>query len=179
MVQGLSTENSPCARIYPCAEALNLKEKVFCTPMAMMAYMVEAGFYDKNKPDVLSLFENTFLAYIANESWRDTENLLKTGIDFKGKNIVRLRYDLQDNIQHLLTAVPGSDDYKTNVSEIKNKGYLFVEPIEYTYNLEKQNADKDNRIAQLEAEINRLKKEKGKEKYQNRLSNKTKKGKRK
>lgn len=166
-------------RIYPCAEALNLKEKVFCTPMAMMAYMVEAGFYDKNKPDVLSLFENTFLAYIANESWRDTENLLKTGIDFKGKNIVRLRYDLQDNIQHLLTAVPGSDDYKTNVSEIKNKGYLFVEPIEYTYNLEKQNADKDNRIAQLEAEINRLKKEKGKEKYQNRLSNKTKKGKRK
>lgn len=86
---------------------------------------------------------------------------------------------MQDNIQHLLTAVPGSDDYKTNVSEIKNKGYLFVEPIEYTYNLEKQNADKDNRIAQLEAEINRLKKEKGKEKYQNRLSNKTKKGKRK
>lgn len=54
-------------RIYPCAAELNLKEKVFCTPMAMMAYMVEAGFYDKNKPDVLSLFENTFFAYIANE----------------------------------------------------------------------------------------------------------------
>lgn len=162
-------------RIYPCAAELNLKEKVFCTPMAMIAYMVEAGFYDENKPDVLSLFENTFFAYIANESWRDTENLLKTGIDFKGKNIVRLRYDLQDNIQKLLTAVPGSDDYKTNVSEVKNKGYLFVEPIEYTHNLEKQNADKDNRIAQLEAELNRLKKEKGKEKYQNRLSNKTKK----
>ena len=164
-------------RIYPCAAELNLKEKVFCTPMAMMAYMVEAGFYDENKPDVLSLFENTFFAYIANESWRDTENLLKTGIDFKGKSIVRLRYDLQDNIQKLLTAVPGSDDYKTNVSEVKNKGYSFVEPIEYTHNLEKQNADKDNRIAQLEAELNRLKKEKGKEKYQNRLSNKTKKGK--
>ena len=164
-------------RIYPCAAELNLKEKVFCTPMAMMAYMVEAGFYDENKPDVLSLFENTFFAYIANESWRDTENLLKTGIDFKGKSIVRLRYDLQDNIQKLLTAVPGSDDYKTNVSEVKNKGYSFVEPIEYTHNLEKQNADKDNRIAQLEDEINRLKKEKGKEKYQNRLSNKTKKGK--
>ena len=164
-------------RIYPCAAELNLKEKVFCTPMAMMAYMVEAGFYDENKPDVLSLFENTFFAYIANESWRDTENLLKTGIDFKGKSIVRLRYDLQDNIQKLLTAVPGSDDYKTNVSEVKNKGYSFVEPIEYTHNLEKQNADKDNRIAQLEDEINRLKKEKGKEKYQSRLSNKTKKGK--
>lgn len=164
-------------RIYPCAAELNLKEKVFCTPMAMMAYMVEAGFYDENKPDVLSLFENTFFAYIANESWDDTKNILKTGIDFNGKSIVRLRYDLQDNIQKLLTAVPGSDDYKTNVSEVKNKGYSFVEPIEYTHNLEKQNADKDNRIAQLEAEINRLKKEKGKEKYQNRLSNKTKKGK--
>ena len=164
-------------RIYPCAAELNLKEKVFCTPMAMMAYMVEAGFYDENKPDVLGLFENTFFAYIANESWEDTEKLLKTGIDFKGKSIVRLRYDLQDNIQKLLTAVPGSDDYKTNVSEVKNKGYSFVEPIEYTHNLEKQNADKDNRIAQLEAEINRLKKEKGKEKYQSRLSNKTKKGK--
>lgn len=164
-------------RIYPCAAELNLKEKVFCTPMAMMAYMVEAGFYDENKPDVLSLFENTFFAYIANESWDDTKNILKTGIDFNGKSIVRLRYDLQDNIQNLLTAVPGSDDYKTNVSEVKNKGYSFVEPIEYTHNLEKQNADKDNRIAQLEAEINRLKKEKGKEKYQSRLSNKTKKGK--
>lgn len=166
-------------RIYPCAAELNLKEKVFCTPMAMMAYMVEAGFYDENKPDVLSLFENTFFAYIANESWDDTKNILKTGIDFKGKSIVRLRYDLQDNIQKLLTAVPGSDDYKTNVSEVKNKGYSFVEPIEYTHNLEKQNAAKDNRIAQLEAELNRLKKEKGKEKYQNRLSNKTKKGQRK
>lgn len=54
-----------------------------------------------------------------------------------------------------------------------------MEPIEYTHNLEKQNADKDNRIARLEAELNRLKREKGKEKYQNRLSNKTKKGKRK
>lgn len=54
-----------------------------------------------------------------------------------------------------------------------------MEPIEYAYNLEKQNADKDNKIAQLEAELNRLKKEKGKEKYQNRLSNKTKKRKRK
>lgn len=166
-------------RIYPCAAELNLKEKVFCTPMAMMAYMVEAGFYDENKPDVLGLFENTFFAYIANESWDDTKNILKTGIDFKGKSIVRLRYDLQDNIQKLLTAVPGSDDYTTNVSEVKNKGYSFVEPIEYTHNLEKQNADKDDRIAQLEAELNRLKKEKGKEKYQSRLSNKTKKGKRK
>lgn len=166
-------------RIYPCAAELNLKEKVFCTPIALMAYMVEAGFYNENKPDILSLFENTFFAYIANESWGDTENLLKTGIDFKGKSIVRLRYDLQDNIQNLLTAVPGSDVYKTNVSEVKNKGYSFVEPIEYTHNLEKQNADKDNRIAQLEAELNRLKKVKGKEKYQNRLSNKTKKGKRK
>ena len=165
-------------RIYPCAAELNLKEKVFCTPMAMMAYMVEAGFYDENKLDVLSLFENTFFAYIANVSWEDTENILKTGIDFKGKSIVRLRYDLQDNIQNLLTAVPGSDDYKTNVSEVKNKGYSFVEPIiEYTHDLEKQNADKDNRIAQLEAELNRLKKEKGKKKYQSRLSNKTTKGK--
>ena len=145
--------------------------------MAMMAYMVEAGFYDENKPDVLGLFENTFFAYIANESWDDTKNILKTGIDFKGKSIVRLRYDLQDNIQNLLTAVPGSDDYTTNVSEVKNKGYSFVEPIEYTHNLEKQNADKDDRIAQLEAELNRLKKEKGKEKYQSRLSNKTTKGK--
>ena len=166
-------------RIYPCAAELNLKEKVFCTPMAMMAYMVEAGFYDKNKPDVLSLFENTFFAYIANESWDDTKNILKTGIDFNGKSIVRLRYDLQDNIQKLLTAVPGSDDYKTNVSEVKNKGYSFVEPIEYTHKLEKQNADKDDRIAQLEAELNRLKKEKSIEKYKNRLSNKTKKGKKK
>ena len=164
-------------RIYPCAAELNLKEKVFCTPMAMMAYMIEAGFYDENKLDVLSLFENTFFAYIANDSWEDTKNILKTGIDFKGKSIVRLRYDLQDNIQNLLTAVPGSDAYKTNVSEVKNKGYSFVEPIEYTHNLEKQNADKDNKIAQLEAELNRLKKEKGKEKYQSRLSNKTKKGK--
>lgn len=166
-------------RIYPCAEELNLKEKVFCTPMAMMAYMVEAGFYDEIKPDVLSLFENTFFAYIAKESWGDTENLLKAGIDFKGKSIVRLRYDLQNNIQNLLTAVPGSDDYKTNVSEVKNKGYSFVEPIEYTHKLEKQNADKDDRIAQLEAELNRLKKEKSIEKYKNRLSNKTKKGKKK
>lgn len=166
-------------RIYPCAEELNLKEKVFCTPMAMMAYMVEAGFYDEIKPDVLSLFENTFFAYIAKESWGDTENLLKAGIDFKGKSIVRLRYDLQNNIQNLLTAVPGSDDYKTNVSEVKNKGYSFVEPIEYTHKLEKQNADKDDRIAQLEAELNRLKKVKSIEKYKNRLSNKTKKGKKK
>lgn len=82
---------------------------------------------------------------------------------------------MQNNIQNLLTAVPGSDDYKTNVSEVKNKGYSFVEPIEYTHKLEKQNADKDDRIAQLEAELNRLKKEKSIEKYKNRLSNKTKK----
>jgi hypothetical protein len=156
-------------RINKCAEELGIKEHVLCAPSALMAYMVEAGLMNRKDLNILSLFDNPFLSYIADKSWDDATKMVKVGIDFRNKNIVRLRYDLQDKINLLLSLDPHSLQYWKVVDEVKDKGYSFVEQIEHAKELEKQNKEKDVKIEKLETELAHTKVSLGKKRHQDRL----------
>lgn len=127
-------------RIYSCTKELGIDDRLYCSPSALMAFMVEAGIM-RNNMDCLSLFDNPFLTYIAEKSWDEVEKMVQTGIDFRGKSIVALRYDLQDYLQDLLTAPPDTEPYHKAVESVEEKGYKFNKHIEYAKVLEKQKDD--------------------------------------
>lgn len=156
-------------RIYFCTKDLGIEDRPFCSPLALMAFMVEAGIIKRSELDVLSLFDNPFLAYVADQSWEDVKKMVEVGIDFKGKNIVRLRYDLQSYLQDLLTAEPGTESYKNAIDNVKQKGYNFKEPIEYARGLEKQIEEKNKEIEKMREQIKKQEAERGKEHHKNLL----------
>lgn len=162
-------------RIYTCAKDLNIDDRPFCSPSALMAFMVEAGIMNRGQLNVLSLFDNPFLTYIAGQSWNDICKMAQAGIDFKGKNIVRLRYDLKGHLNTLLTATPGTDAYSKAVDDVKRQGYSFKPQIEYARELEKQNTEKEKQIEELQKQIENLKAEKRLENYKARIADKGKK----
>lgn len=159
-------------RIYSCTKELGISDRLFCSPSTLMAFMIEAGIIDREKISMLSLFENPFLTYIAEQSWDDVKQMAQAGIDFKGKNIIRLRYDLQNHLNTLLTAKPGTEIYTEVIDEIKQKGYNFEPQIEHARDLEKQNAEKDKQIEELKSQIEKLKAEKKIDIYKVRIAGK-------
>lgn len=164
-------------RIYPCAQELGLHDKPFCKPASLMAYLLEAGIIAKNKVKITSLFDNPFLLFIAEKSWDDAEKFAKAGINFSRVSIVKLRYDLQDHLEQLLTSTPGTPEYSNAVDEVKAKGYSFVSQIEYAKRLQDDLLEKEEQIASLTAEVERLKANNAKVRHQNlaeRLSKRTK-----
>lgn len=162
-------------RIYACARDINIYDRPFCSPSALMAFMVEAGILDRENVNVLNLFDNPFLSYIAEQSWDDICKMTQAGIDFKGKNIVRLRYDLKGHLNTLLTAIPGTDAYSEVVGGVKQKGYNFNKQIEHAIELEKQNAEKAKLIEDMQKQIENLKAEKRLDNYKARIVGKGKK----
>lgn len=159
-------------RVYSCTKELNMSDRLFCSPSALMAFMVESGIIDRGKVNVLSLFDNPFLAYVAEQSWSDVEKMIPTGVDFKGKSIVRLRYELQNHLKLLLTTKPGTDAYSRIVNDVKLQDYSFKPQIEYAMELEKQNAEKDKYIEDLQKQLEKLKAEKKADKYKVRIAEK-------
>lgn len=55
--------------------------------------------------------------------------LVNSGIDIKGKNLVRLRFDLQEDIKDLLTCET-VEDYNGIYERVNRKGYKFEDKIE-------------------------------------------------
>ncbi len=162
-------------RIYHCTKELGIDDRLFCSPSALMAFMVEAGIMQRNNMDYLSLFDNPFLTYIAEKSWDEVVNLVQTGINFRGKSIVALRYDLQDYLQDLLTAPPDSESYHKAVEAVEEKGYTFNKHIEYAKELEKQNEELQRQNEMMQKKMERMETERRKERYQARVGHNKKK----
>ncbi|MBO5427003.1 MAG: hypothetical protein J5996_01075 [Prevotella sp.] len=160
-------------RIYPCAKELGLDDKVFCRPTSLMAYLMEYGIIGKNDVRVTSLFDNSFLTYIAEKSWDDAEKMAKAGIDFKNVSIVKLRYDLQDNLDQLLTSAPGSMEYNNAIDKVKGKGYSFVSQVEYSRKLENIVSEKNKEIGRLMEELEKKNTQLARQRYVDRVAKKS------
>lgn len=156
-------------RIYYCAREIEVYDKVLCTPTALMTYLVEAGIMNDKDLQIVSLFDNPFLAYIANESWEVAENLLKAGIDFADKSIVRLRYDLQDELHQLLTSKPGEDAYNKAYEEVEEKGYQFVDAMAYAKEMERKYQKSQEDLEKANMVIKDKDRQLAKKRYQDRI----------
>lgn len=141
-------------RVYHCACGMGLGAKVLCSPAALIAYMMESGVMDKNSVEILSLFNNPFLSYIAENSWDETKKMIEVGLDFKDKNIIAMRYELKDEVDKLLTYSGENAEYAQMVRDIKHKGYKFHEQVEKAI---QENHDKDLKLENAQEEIEQLK----------------------
>lgn len=116
-------------RIHYCAQSLNLAANVLCKPKSLIAYLSETGNNNISDIKVTSLFDNIFLLHTAQFVWNDIQTLVTSGVDIKGKNIVTLRFELQDEINDLLTCET-VDDYESIYERVNHKGYKFEPRIE-------------------------------------------------
>ena len=116
-------------RVHYCAKQLGVSANILCKPASLMAYLVETGIIQNDQIKIQNLFENPFLQHIAKTIWKDIEILLKTGVDTTGKNIVTMRFELQDEINKLLTN-PSEEDHDEVYKNTKHKGYSFSPIIE-------------------------------------------------
>ena len=156
-------------RLYKTAKEMGLNDKISCTPSALMAYLAESGILDNKNLNISNLFDNPFLAYIAKSSWNDAEKILKAGIDISGKNIVRLRYDLQKEVHQLITSEIGTDSYNEAYESTIQKGYSFDKHVEYAKNIEEKLKEKDAQINYLQEQLEKRKRQDSKKQYEQRI----------
>ena len=126
-------------RVHYCAKELNLDSNVICNPKALLAYLAETGYVDRDKIQFTKLFDNPFLIYTAKLVEKDLDAILNAHISLRNQHVVRMRYDLQNEIQKSLS-ITSAQEYKDFYQEVKSKGYPFEKPIEDI--MESQNEDK-------------------------------------
>lgn len=167
---------SSSTRVYLCAKELNIASKLICNPRELLAYLAETGNVDKKSIKFTQLFDNPFLAYTAKTVSDDIDILLKTGVDVRGKLIIRMKYELSQEIQKMLT-ISNTEEYITVYNEVKNKGYNYNKVVADV--LESTSEDK-TQIEQLVTELSEAKKtiesqnnEIARLKYQKRINNRT------
>lgn len=147
-------------RVHYCAKQLGVSANILCKPASLMAYLVETGIIQNDQIKIQNLFENPFLQHIAKTIWKDIEILLKIGVDTTGKNIVTMRFELQDEINKLLTN-PSEEDHDEVYKNTKEKGYSFSPIIESAkkeaeFN-EKKSKELEERIRILQDELSKAK----------------------
>lgn len=115
---------SSSTRVYACAKKLGVDSKLICNPRELLAYLAETGNMDKENIKYTQLFDNPFMAYTAMVVEDDVNTLLRSGIDIKGRNIVRMRYELSTEIQSLLTT-SNTEEYMSVYETVNDKGYSY------------------------------------------------------
>lgn len=136
-------------RVHYCAKELNLDSNVICNPKALLAYLAETGYVDRDKIQFTKLFDNPFLIYTAKLVEKDLDAILNAHISLRNQHVVRMRYDLQNEIQKSLS-ITSAQEYKDFYQEVKSKGYPFEKPIADI--MESQNEDQ-KKIEELVSQL--------------------------
>lgn len=167
-------------RIQYCAERIGLGANVLCHPQKLIAYLAEAGLVDNNSVSFIKLFDNPFLLYTAHLVQEDVNKLLQTGLNLKGVNAIRMKYDLEKEIQVLLTDT-NVVNYEKFYESATSKGYKFDDQIseimtengankERIDNLLQQLADRDQQLSERNDIIEKQTNTINRLNYENRIS---------
>ena len=111
-------------RVHYCAKTLGLDADISCNPKALLAYLAETGYVEREKVLFTKLFDNPFLIYTAKLVEDDIDALLRVHVDLSESKIVRMRYDLSDEIHKSLT-IKNANEYQQFYDDVKQKGYKF------------------------------------------------------
>jgi hypothetical protein len=132
------------ARAARCGLKEGLTTSISVKPEILISLFEQLGSFEIKSKDFLNIFENPYLANIANDCWESIKLLIDSGVDLAGKNPIRLKYDLNDTIHEYLTNdkdISSEEDInQQNANEVKNfeqfaeriksKGYKFSKNIE-------------------------------------------------
>ena len=144
-------------RAHACAMELDIECDVVCSPRALMAYMAECGLLEDKDLSVIGLMDNPFLVYVARNSWDDLKNIVEVGVDVRGRSLVRLKMDVQHQVQTILTT-KDPDVIREAYSEIRQKGYAVNENVrsvlERADSLEARLAETATQLSEAKVQLN-------------------------
>ena len=167
-------------RTNKCAKELGLYQRdVCCDPKALLAMMQETGSLEGHNVGIINLFENPFLVFTANEVWKEVEPLLINGASLKYVELLRIRLDVDAHIDRILTCKT-MEERIIEAQRQKERGYLFAQDLidanqtieEQGKKIEEQDRtiqSKDEKIADLRSQLERIKQERKKTNYLNRV----------
>ena len=116
-----------------------------------MALLMEIGDV-KSQESIINLFDNPFLAYVADVVWNELDPLLQSGATIRFKSFEKLRADVDKRFDHLLTSGLTQEernnalkDYDVYLPDMVAEG-------------KKREEEQQAKIMRLEQENSRLKK---------------------
>ena len=142
-------------RTYRCAKKMGLAANVISKPNTLINLLDQIGVFMSSASEIVNLFENPYLIDAVNGSWEDIKAITETGVSLIGKNIVRLRWDLDVEIKDFIASQNRMDenesiteakkvqDYIAFIRIIKSKGYLLTPEIDLL----------ETKVSDLEAEV--------------------------
>ena len=126
-----------------CAKNLNIYRNIVSNPPLIYSLIEEIGIYQsKRKNDIFDLFANPFLATLVDESWSELKPFADKGVYMKGRELPRLRKDLEGVIHNRISNVEKICDdsivihddemqeFVVFAQEIKRRGYSLVPSVE-------------------------------------------------
>lgn len=131
------------------------KRNIICHPEALYSIMVENGTMNIGEIKFVNLFDNPFLVYTAKQIWEQVDPLLKAGAKLKYAELNKLRLDVDNRIDQILTCSTNEERYEI-AQKLEEQGYEFPKMI----NEARQEAKKEKEMA--------LEKEKESEMYKKR-----------
>ena len=134
--------------------------------------MERIGKFHSSAADIVNLFENPYLIEAVNNSWDIIKKLIEAGVSLKGKNIVRLKWDLDKEIKKFISDQENMDktdgteefdkvdNYVSFIKRVKSKGYNLIpdaeELIERFTEYEERLESSNNRQEEIEKEIGKF-----------------------
>lgn len=167
-----------------CAKKLGFYKSVVTSPTLIYNMIDEIGLFSTgNMNSVLDLFANPFLAHIVSENWAFMKDFADKGVILKGREVPRLKRDLQGVMHSKLTKADDEIDQRDKIADSDMAEY-----IEFAHEIEKRGyrlvpsakrqidafREKQNKIEEMEAQINAInleieKKSKRQKKYLNNI----------
>ncbi len=155
-----------------CAKELKIyKDNIICNPQALTTVLQELGDI-RSEISIINLFDNPFLAYVADTTWEKAEPLMKNGVELEYADTIRMRVDVNEHFEDVLTCET-RDELKIVSEKYEGKGYKFtqkwVEAITETDRLSHENNAKDIIIEGLQKKVDRLEKRLSRSQYEDRV----------
>jgi hypothetical protein len=133
---------SASRRAYWCAKKLGYNSNYGAHPRTMLQLLERIGKFAPSAREFVNLFDNPFLIEAVNSSWENIKSLVDAGVDLKGRNVVRMRWDLDEEVSKFLEernsfeerldpdSPQESRSYLEKMEMLRSKGYKLIPEIQ-------------------------------------------------
>ncbi len=166
-------------KILRCAKELNIFEPFYVRPLNIISLLERVAPFDLSYDEITNLFENPFLNYVVSENWDFVKKLIGIGLDLRGFNLTRLKYELSDVFKSKLFEMEETNNYNSKQyedellsdfiktsTEISKKGYHFIPSVQKLIDnyktIENDKILMEQRVKELEHTIGKFGKRKQK-----------------
>lgn len=169
-------------RAIKCSSNVGLSCNAIVRPTILLSLLDELGYSNPSKDSEFMLFDNPFLAAVTDSCWDDVKCLVDQGVSLRGKNVTRLKKDLEGSMhKYMITPqttpstqnkVNDAPNWAPFVREVMSKGYTLTPGARQVI---AENDKIKAEMEQMKKELNALRKENSsfkakRQKYKDKLS---------